>query len=212
MRKWFGFCLMAMLLVLAGTTAFADEILPGERAYSTYYPNAVLQKIWEDNDNVSGTRPETLDVKVAYLDYNGVKQFETVTLSQENGWSYTFPGEWEVAIDQEIGLPSNYRLKYDAVEERDGGYLLTLVNGLLYPVSYTWEWEGEDGNYQSQGSFAGQYLPGDEQYAAGEDVISNNAPYTHKYYPGSTATQDGVTYIFEGWDPAEFTMPAEAGL
>ena len=32
MRKWFGFCLMAMLLVLAGTTAFADEILPGERA------------------------------------------------------------------------------------------------------------------------------------------------------------------------------------
>ena len=210
MRKWFGFCLMAMLLVLAGTTAFADEILPGERAYSTYYPNAVLQKIWEDNDNVSGTRPETLDVKVAYLDYNGVKQFETVTLSQENGWSYTFPGEWEVAIDQEIGLPSNYRLKYDAVEERDGGYLLTLVNGLLYPVSYTWEWEGEDGNYQSQGSFAGQYLPGDEQYAAGEDVISNNAPYTHKYYPGSTATQDGVTYIFEGWDPAEFTMPAEA--
>ena len=43
---------MAMLLVLAGTTAFADEILPGERAHSTYYPNAVLQKIWEDNDNV----------------------------------------------------------------------------------------------------------------------------------------------------------------
>lgn len=212
MRKWFGFTLLTLLLVLAGVTVFASELLPEAKAYSTYYPNSILRKVWNDNEDALGKRPESLEVVVAYLDYTGQRRLETITLNEENGWMYTFPGEWEVAYDSEK-LTEDYKLSSHRVEEENGHYVCTLINGLAYPVIYTWEWEDENGDFVQQGDYyAGKYLPSEEKHAEGESVVSNDASY-YKHKKGDTASVSlsgvRVGYVFEGWDPEQFIMPAQ---
>ena len=208
-RKWLGFCILTMLTVLAGITVFADGKLPGGKAYGTYFPNATIQKVWEDNDNESGKRPEKLTVNVAFLDYYNKRHEESVTLSEKNNWTHRFPGEWKVTYDSEQGLTDDYGFKsYEVIKQGDN-CLLKVTNGLRYPVNYAWTWEDENGQYQKQSDgYAGQYLPSENEkkYVAGTEVEVSS---TH--YVGRQATQDGIQYVFEGWDrQGKFIMPEEA--
>ncbi|MCI6638730.1 MAG: Cna B-type domain-containing protein, partial [Lachnospiraceae bacterium] len=57
---------------------------------NTYTPgktSVTVKKEWEDSNNQDGKRPDS--VKVQFLS-NGNKQGEPVTLSNENGWTYTW--------------------------------------------------------------------------------------------------------------------------
>lgn len=207
-RKWLGFCILTMLTVLAGITVFADGKLPGGKAYGTYFPNATIQKVWEDNDNESGKRPEKLTVNVAFLDYYNERQEESVTLSEKNNWTHRFPGEWKVTYVSEQGLTDDYGFKsYEVIDQGYDNYLLKVTNGLCYPVNYAWTWEDENGNYQEQeNGYAWQYLPSKSKYMAGKEVEVSSTPSV-----GSQATQDGIKYVFEGWDRQDkFIMPEEA--
>ena len=109
---------------------------------------------------------------MAYLDYYGVRQTKKVTLSEDNNWSYRFPGEWQVAYDGEENLTGDYGFKsYEVIEQGDDNYLLQVTNGLRYPVDYAWTWEDENGEYQTrENGYAYQYLPSEGKYVAGTKV------------------------------------------
>ena len=80
---------------------YVEEILPEGSVYSpvndsnlvirnVYVPettSVTVTKVWEDNNNNDGFRPESLTVK---LFANGVATDKVVTLSEENEWTATF--------------------------------------------------------------------------------------------------------------------------
>ena len=86
---------------------------------------ATVTKVWADNENQDGKRPETLTVTLS----NG----QSVTLNEENGWTATIEGLPKYAAGEEIeytwteseaGLPEGYTLTNTAKE----GLVTTLTN------------------------------------------------------------------------------------
>ncbi|MBQ8563905.1 MAG: Cna B-type domain-containing protein, partial [Firmicutes bacterium] len=68
------------------------------------YPPTVytVKKVWEDNNNEAGLRPESITVKVLK---NGSE--ETVVLSEANNWTYTWSGYGTYKV-VEINTPEDY--------------------------------------------------------------------------------------------------------
>ena len=84
-------------------------------------------KVWEDNDDQDGIRPEEIKVQL-YAD--GTADGEPVSLNEDNGWSYTWielpekkDGEAIVYDVAEVSVPDGYKVVKtgDAVK----GYVLT---------------------------------------------------------------------------------------
>ena len=74
-----------------------------------------VEKIWADNDNAAGTRPEEIEVTL----YAGKEAVETVILNEKNEWKHTFTDLPSVDDnDEEI----EYTVKEDKVPE---GYTMT---------------------------------------------------------------------------------------
>ncbi len=101
--------------------------------------DVVIRKVWDDNDNEDGKRPETVEVELN----NGMK----VTLSDENDWTGVIEGlpeyvdgevftyEWK-----EVNLPENYIL----VSSETDNYVTTITNQYVRTFKVTKQWD--DGN------------------------------------------------------------------
>lgn len=101
------------------------ELLPKEPTTLT------VKKAWIDND--SKNRPTSVTVQLL----NDKKVVETITLSGENSWTYTWDdldaaGKWSV---QEINIPKNYKVSYSA-----NGTVITITNAtsLLQTGQLNW--------------------------------------------------------------------------
>lgn len=75
-------------------------------------------KLWKDGGKK--TRPEKVEVEI----FRNGSSFKTVTLSEENNWSYSWPVEkdgtkWQVA---EKNVPSGYQA---TIEEKEDAFILT---------------------------------------------------------------------------------------
>ena len=77
---------------LLGVTGYFEDIKQQEQRiqvedkYSTEKVDITIKKVWEDYDNESNVRPE--DITISLL-ANG-EIYDTVTLSENNEWNYTF--------------------------------------------------------------------------------------------------------------------------
>lgn len=65
-------------------------------------------KIWDDNDNKDGNRPEKITIRL----YAGGQEVKTAELSEKNGWKRTF-GDLPKFVD---GHPIRYSVKEDPVK------------------------------------------------------------------------------------------------
>lgn len=95
-----------------GCVQFGDEPI-------TEYPDTsvTVQKVWDDNDDAAGLRPESVTVS---LYENGVK-IDEQTLSDDNDWTYT----WD-ALPLYVDYASEGDLnEYEVVEEAVEGYTST---------------------------------------------------------------------------------------
>ena len=111
-----------LLIELKGSDISVDvksEIAPDNADTSpvTY----TVKKVWSGDEDRTEKRPESVTVIV----YNGPSAVETVTLSDSNGWSYSWEttdtqGEWSV---QEINVPEGYTPSYSV-----SGHTLTVTN------------------------------------------------------------------------------------
>ena len=86
---------------------------------NTHVPEKIsktVTKIWDDNNNQDGKRPESVTVRLLA---NG-KEVRNTTLSQDNGWTYTF----EDVNVKENGQP----IEYTVVEDSIDGYIPNIVD------------------------------------------------------------------------------------
>ena len=93
---------------------------------NSYTPKQIektVRKVWKDNDNQNGLRPERILVQ---LYANGQECGSPVELNEENNWSYTWTGLAEKDAGQtieytvkEIGVPTGYAVSYDDKNAQD---------------------------------------------------------------------------------------------
>ena len=150
--KLMGFVLLFItLLSITGLTVYAIgennqfEILP-----NTYGSNIKIEKVWNDNDNNTGKRPDKIDIKYKYTYTNETKHLgqtvvteeeieETISLTKENNWTTIiktpakgFGGVLNKDVKliiEEVSVPEGYSVSYDMVENTTlPKYTLTITN------------------------------------------------------------------------------------
>ncbi|MBP3650082.1 MAG: Cna B-type domain-containing protein [Clostridia bacterium] len=116
--------------------------------HETATTEATVKKVWEDEDDQDGKRPEELTVTLN----NGTKDVGTVTLNEANQWTDTISDLPKYAAGQEIvytwtedeeGLPEGYALSNTSVN----GIVTTLTNSYTPEVTEATVvkvWEDED--------------------------------------------------------------------
>lgn len=150
--KLMGFIfLFVALLSITGLTVYATvennqfEILP-----NTYGSNIKIEKVWNDNDNNTGKRPDKIDIKYKYTYTNETIHIgqtvvteeeveETISLTKENNWTTIiktpakgFGGVLNKDVKliiEEVSVPEGYSVSYDMVENTTlPKYTLTITN------------------------------------------------------------------------------------
>ena len=97
-------------------------------AYETVEVN--VQKIWNDNNNQDGIRPESIDVVL----YANGEALETVSLSEENDWSFSWTGlikhsqkdNIEYTVEEVEG--DNYVASIESVTDDNGNVTAIITN------------------------------------------------------------------------------------
>ena len=128
----------------SGKTTITNSYTPGKTSIS-------VEKIWNDNNNQDGKRPESVKVQ---LKANGNNEGETITLNAENNWKYTWNNlsEYENGIKvtytvEETEVPTGYTVTYN--NENSGKVIITNtheVEKTTYSVEKVWnDSENQDG-------------------------------------------------------------------
>ena len=177
-RTLFGAVILLLMMVLAGTVAFAAEELtyPDNcdlNPRSPYFP-MILTKEWSPE---AANHPNSVDVWVSYYPSRFHSKGEParrmmVTLNEANDWTYSFPAQWDVQFYREDteGYKPEIRISENP-EDPEGRYLCTLVNKPAYSVTY--EWTGlpeEDRDW-------GPQEPGEAWFCAGDEVQKHDRTY-----------------------------------
>ena len=156
--KLLGFIfLFVVLLSITGLTVYATgennqfEINP-----KTYGSTIKIEKVWNDNDNKTGNRPEKIDIKYKYTYTEEKKHLgqpvvtekeieKTISLTKENNWTTIiktppkgFGGLLNKDVKliiEEVSVPEGYSVSYDMEEylpsphDVDASdYILTITN------------------------------------------------------------------------------------
>ena len=146
------------------------------RAYARFVTERTVEKIWTDDDNAFGTRPDTLGIT---LKANGTAA-ATALLSDENNWQYTFSGldayqngsliEYTA---EETAAPEGYR---PSVSEEDG--IITITNTAVPAITVkaadgTWTYDGNAHSDMTAELTEGKLFLGDVLEASSEGSVTN---------------------------------------
>ncbi len=137
---------------LLGITGYFEDIKQQEydyeitNKYSTEKTSATVKKVWDDNNNQDGKRPESITVKLS----NGT----TVTLNEANNWEATVKDLPKYNKNQlitytweEVELPEGYKLTSVNVD----GLITTMTNSYtpeVRNIKVNKVWYDEDNLYQ----------------------------------------------------------------
>lgn len=95
--------------------------------------NLTVKKVWSDENNKNGKRPDSVTITL----YNGDQAVEKVTLGEGNNWTYTWKdldgaGDWSVL---ETGIPKGYAPSY---RTKDGVVTVTNTASLIQTGQMNW--------------------------------------------------------------------------
>jgi len=124
------------------TKTFALEPLPEEEEPRQETIEIPVVKIWQDNDNRDGNRPQSITVHL----YAGGEEVGTATLNEAGGWRYTFTDLPRYTEDGENEIA--YSIREDPVEwyvgEVNGFTITNVYNPELTSVSVRKIWDDND--------------------------------------------------------------------
>ena len=114
---------------------------------NTYKPDTThvsVRKVWDDGNNRDETRPDSIEVKlIAEVDGESIdlnRDDMTVTLSDDNNWSYDWTdlplnqnkGEKVTYTVEEVNVPDNYTVSVDG--DQTTGYTITNTENVAAAV------------------------------------------------------------------------------
>lgn len=93
---------------------------PAPKDPETRYADITVRKIWNDEDNKDGARPESITVQLI----TGTEIISTASLRQESGWTYTFTKlDKNKAYTVKEIMPSGYSAEY--LGDATSGFVIT---------------------------------------------------------------------------------------
>ena len=132
-------------------------------------------KIWNDNDNEKGARPEYIIIRLLA---NG-EEITQKPVFAEDDWSWSFGSLPKYAGDNEI----EYTIKEDALEHYESEINGYDVTNTYIPTRYSITYDLNGGTYEGQ---SGQIV---ETYNEGEEIFIHAAPtrpgYVFLFWRGS---------------------------
>lgn len=174
---------------------------------NTHEPEQIdvtVEKIWEDNDDERGLRPDSIMVSLLA---NG-DEIESVAITEADGWTYTFAGLQKYEAGEEIA--------YTVEEKAVDGYA-TSIDGFVITNKLTTEKEYTITYKLNGGTFNGKTDDIIEVYPANTVISIHEAPtregYKFLYWEGSsynpgekyTVTEDHV--FTAKWEAANPSVP-----
>ena len=130
---------------------FDDESRTFNNRYETV--NINVSKVWEDNENQDGIRPENINVT---LFANGEEK-ETVALSEENEWSYSWNGlvkhsnkENITYTIEETDRIKGYEVSSETISDELGNLSVTITNKHIpgtTSINVTKTWDDLDNKF-----------------------------------------------------------------
>lgn len=113
------------------TASYSGSAGEGYTVTDTHAPELTsftVSKLWQDNDNQDGTRPESVEVTL-YANGREVKTQE-LTAGEDSTWTFTFNNLYRYENGEEIN--------YTVTEREIGGYYVSsIVNGVITNVHDT---------------------------------------------------------------------------
>ena len=113
------------------TSKTSEEVTDTATTNTEFKTNITVNKVWDDDQNAYQSRPESITV---HLYANGILS-QTITLTEENNWSYTF-------VD--LAKYSNgVFIEYTIVEDEVPGYTTTYDG---YTITNTYQYKDQVGS------------------------------------------------------------------
>ena len=177
--------------VMAGTPGALDKTITITNDYQTPIGKITLTKVWNDDEDVAGDRPDDITFDIAGPQgYNGPS---SITLSAAGGWSKTFEtytfGDYvfteNVPLDYTIDAEDKSQTASISLESRMDS--LTFTNTYVAPkgeLTVTKVWANENENYSEfrPSSITLNLLFNGEATAYTVDLPEDDAtPWTHTF-------------------------------
>jgi len=149
---------------------------------------AKVVKVWDDNNNAAGKRPESVSVKLLV---NGVPQETAVVLNAANNWTH----EW---LDLVATDAAGNMIQYDVAEDPVAGYTskvtLDTENPGTYIITNTKTTE-EEKTYSVELEKADKLDPSKKLLGAVYTLYTNQACLPEHKYADVTTGQDGTAKL-----------------
>ena len=98
---------------ISTTSAISEYSFIVKNTHIPFVTDATVVKVWDDEDNADGIRPESIVMTLS----NGTEEVEKVTLSEANGWKATVTGLQKYA--------GNEKIEYTWSESAVSGYVMS---------------------------------------------------------------------------------------
>lgn len=184
----------------------------------TQKTNVSVRKAWDDNNNQDGKRPASVSVT---LYNNGTPTNKTATLSEENGWNYTFENlevHHGIGIDNvytvvETSVPNGYSASYST--DSNGILVVTNINTpekTSVPVQKVWVDANDQDGLRPDSVEVALYADG---VATGKTLklsASNNWHSAFNDLPKYANGNEIVYTVAEVNLPAAYTSSVEGGI
>lgn len=162
------------------TAEVSGTIAEGFVVTNTHEPETTditVEKVWDDSEDKYGMRPEEITVNLLA---DG-EEAESVTISEEDGWKYTFEGMPKYAAGKEI----TYTVTEEAVEGYETSVKGLLITNTVNVPDFTITYKLNGGVFDGKPDDIIEVYPGDT-------VIS-----IHK-----APTREGFTFLY--WEGSEY--------
>ncbi len=98
---------------ISTTSVISENSFMVKNSHMPFVTEATVVKVWDDEDNADGIRPESIVMTLN----NGTEEVEKVTLSEANGWKATVTGLQKYA--------GNEKIEYTWSESAVSGYVMS---------------------------------------------------------------------------------------
>ena len=202
----------------AGTKTWTCDI-----TNSTEKTNVSVVKVWDDNDNETGLRPDEVNIRLIANTEETSTEKEIIQLNSENNWQHIF----RMLPAKEDGKKITYSIEEDPVDSyktritTEDGANFTVTNSIddsLINIPVTKVWKGDEGKEDDRPDYVTVNLyNGDELVDSITVYKSNGWKGAFRGIPKNDADDQPISYTVKedkvsGYAEPEISGSAEEGF
>ena len=206
------------------TVSYAEPVFNAETktwtcdiTNSTGKVNVSVVKIWDDNDDETGSRPDEVNIRLFANIGGRIKEKESIRLNSENNWRHFFKS----LPAMENGKKITYTIEEDPVDlyktkittEEGGSFIVTnSIDENIINIPVTKVWQGDEGKEDDRPDYVNVRLyNGDELVDTIAVYGSNGWKGTFRGIPKADENDQLISYTVEEDKVSGYAEPVVTG-